>query len=105
MKTLINIIKLSQGLVIIAFIVFAVLGASALDSKEIITRGDWTTYGYTLVWMGLILVLFQGVGNEMIRHFRASECKKERERQKELAKVAYDVRVYVFGCDVREMNN
>lgn len=82
MRTLINVIKLAQGLVITSLIPYLVLGASALDSKDTILVSDWVIYIYTLGKLGLIIWLFQIAGNELILHYRKKETREEREQQR-----------------------
>lgn len=73
MKKLICIIRLSQGLVLVAFISFTVLGASVLDSKETIILGEYFTFFFTLVWMALLMYLFEAVGKLIIKKWKLED--------------------------------
>lgn len=103
-RMLINIIKASQGIVLIAFLAFAVLGASNLDSKEEIAPGEFAIYLFILIWMFLLLVLFEKVGKELKKNWIAQD--RERKRLKQVHKnkrVFYDVRHCKRGWESKSM--
>lgn len=102
MKKSINIIKGIQAIALLYFIICTILGASALDSMEVITGQAISVWLTNLVTTTVVLVAFEWVGNELIRSLRRKEHEERRERRKELAKMGREVRIYKGNYEVKE---
>lgn len=103
-RMLINIVKTSQGIVLIAFLAFAVLGASNLELKKETVPGEFAIYLFILIWMFLLLVLFERVGKELIKYWAAKD--KEREHSKQVHKdkrMFYNVQHCKRGWESKSM--